>query len=61
MNEYPVDALILFVSIDGNAMFSSKILMLIRKILMVRISEISITIYVISIILDGTVGISFLA
>ena len=35
----------------------SRILMLIRKILMVRIPEISIRIFVISLILDGTVGI----
>ena len=42
-------------------MLRSKILMLIRKILMVRIPEISITIFVISIILDGETGISFLA
>ena len=38
-------------------MFRSRILMLIRKILMVRIPEISIRIFVISLILDGTVGI----
>ena len=36
-------------------------MMLIRKILMVRISEISIKIIVISLILDGKTGISFLA
>ena len=40
-------------------MFASRFLMLIRKILMVRISEISIRIFVISLILDGTVGITF--
>ena len=40
-------------------MLRSKILMLIRKILMVRIPEISITIFVISFLAGGAVGILF--
>ena len=40
-------------------MLRNRIVMLIRKILMVRIPEISIIIFVISIIADGTVGIPF--
>lgn len=46
-------------SIDGRAMLRSKILMLIRKILMVRISKISITIFVFSLLADGTAGIPY--